>query len=410
MPMSAILYNYPDSLQGLKAQFDGAQRDYPATRITALARAITDGAVRLDMERGRNLGIVEKYRKLGIVRDTNNPPEIDHPDTGGGPEADDPEHPLPPGEHWNEGRRATMTGARYTLDEKGRPVNPYMNTGLQGRGMMWLYGPNFTIENGVLEIAPDENGEPALFIVGIRRKDDPQQRPAMSGGFAKYKKLPDGSYTFDEEAILETRLEEFFEEMVSDSVPLLPAYAARVDAGYEAAVKKILSRPGTILSPEHTEQVREQVVTGLKLKQVRDMDPGFLDRLKDFLAQGREAFAGPLVSSGRITNNAWIESRLRWVMLDQEKWKQIAGNGPFDYKLSGGDDAAGVVYYSVNAETIRTALPAHGPMMTWMLASFLLDAQERGVEVHPNIIRQIEEVAAFYNPPTADARPLPAPG
>lgn len=401
--------HYPDSLQTLNAQLESARIAYPNTRATRLAQILTEGAMRLDLERAGNLGIVEKYRKAGVVRNADNPPEYDSPNTGGGAASDDPAHPLPAGETWNEGRRLSLTGVLYDLDEKGRPINPFMNTGLRGRGMMWLYGPNHCVDNGVLQIKDDDNGMPTLYIVGIKRKDDPQQRPAMSGGFAKFKRTPEGGYVLDKEAILESRLEEFFEEMISDSVPLLPEYEARVENEYAAAITRTTARPGTRLDDEHKEEIREQVVTALKLQQVRDLDPGFIDRLRDFLSHGRPCFSGPVISSGRATNNAWIETMVSWVLLDENKWKEIVGNGRFDYRLSGGDDSAGVHYFPVTPETIRTALPSHGPMMTFMLASFLLDRQEKGVEIHPNIMRQLEDLVDFYNPVPGTPPPGPAP-
>jgi hypothetical protein len=408
--MTLTVDHYPNSLHELDEQLAQARRGHPGTRINVLAQTLIDGAIRLDMERARNLGLVASYKEHGVVRDADHPPEFEHPDARSGAGTDNPAHPLPNGEHWNQGRRATLTGAEYGADDKGRPVNPYMNTGLTGRGMMWLYGPNHCIDNGVLEIATDEHGQPVLNIIGIRRKDDAQKRPALSGGFAKFRKAADGSFFFDQEAILDTRLEEFFEEMVSDSVPLLPAYAARVEAEFADAVQAAGSRSGGALSPERIHELRDQAVVALKLEQVRTLDPEFLARLKDFLAQGLECFAGPVLASGRATNNAWIESRMSWVMLDEAAWKNIAGNGPFDYKLSGGDDSDGVFHFSVTPETIKSALPSHGPMMTFMLASFLLDAQERGVDLHPNIMRQLENIADFYSPPSAALPPSnPAP-
>ena len=407
--MTLTVDHYPDSLHKLDSQLAQAQQAHPGTRATVLARALIDGAIRLDLERARVLGLVASYKEHGVVRDADHPPEFEHPDGRSGIGTDNPAHPLPDGEHWNEGRRATLTGAVYGTDDKSRPLNPYMNTGLTGRGMMWLYGPNHCIDNGVLEIAADEQSQPVLNIIGIRRKDDAQKRPALSGGFAKFMQADDGSYFFDEEAILETRLEEFFEEMVSDSVPLLPAYAARVEGEFAEAVQSAGSRSGGALSPERIHELRDQTVVALKLEQVRALDPGFLARLKDFLAQGHECFAGPVLSSGRATNNAWIESRMNWVMLDEATWKHIAGNGPFDYKLSGGDDSDGVFHFPVTPETIKSALPSHGPMMTYMLASFLLDAQERNIDLHPNIMRQLEDIADFYSPSAAVPPPVPAP-
>ncbi|HTK85792.1 MAG TPA: hypothetical protein VL625_11985 [Patescibacteria group bacterium] len=401
--------HYPDSLKALNAQISAARAAFPNTRATRIAQILTEGGMRLDLERAHNLGIVEAYRKAGVVRNPDDPMEYDSPNTGGGAASDDPAHPLPDGEQWNEGRRKTLTGVSYELDEKGRPINPYMNTGLRGRGMMWLYGPNHCVDNGVLQISPDENGTPTLYIVGIRRKDDPQQRPAMSGGFAKFRKTPDGGYVLDEDAILETRLEEFFEEMISDSVPLLPEYEARIEKEYADAIARTTARPGTVLTEEHKEEIKEQVVTALKLQQVRDLDPGFLDRLREFLSHGRECFAGPVISTGRATNNSWIESRQNWVLLEHDRWRGIVGNGRFNYQLSGGDDSAGVHHFPVTPETIRTALPSHGPMMTFMLASFLLDRQEKGIELHPNIMRQLEDLADFYSPAPGAQPSGPAP-
>jgi hypothetical protein len=142
------------------------------------------------------------------------------------------------------------------------------------------------------------------------------------------------------------------------------------------------------------------------MEQVRALDPDFMTRLEQHLRQGHECFAGPVLAGSRNTNNAWIESRLAWTVLDDEVWAKIRGSSPrFDYQLSGGDDAKGVHHYRYDQDLIMNAVASHGPMMAFIAASFLLKEQAEGRAVAPSILAQLESVADFLMRTKLD--PLP---
>lgn len=394
----AEITHYPDSLSGLDAQFSAAHGRFPATRATALAQRLRDGAVAFDMRRAVGLGLNWKLTKAGLVRDAENPSAFEDVSIIGAEWADDPHNPLEPGERWNAGRRKTLTGTDYALDAQGLPVNPYMNTGLNGRGVLGRMGPNHAVDNGVVVIAKDRitGASKVYFTLGITRKFD-NDAPALNGGFAKYKHNEDGSYDFDDEAVLETRLEEFFEEMVSGSVVLLPEFVRKIGDLYEERYNRLLAARGSasLISGDQAGEIVEQVVTALKLEQVKKYDPGFLERLKTHIAGSRECFAGPVLCDTRNTNGSWIESRLAWTVFNDDVWRDIVGDSTCPYRLSGGDDASSVVYHKFGPDLIEKAFASHGAMMTFMAASFLLEAQEKGWTMEPEVLEQMETAALF---------------
>jgi len=394
--------DYPNSIQRLENYLTEA----PKTSITAMAKRMMQGAKRFDLEKAENLGV--NFKLQGIKRDIRNPTFIEHESILGAGWADNIKEPLQNGEAWNQGRRATNTDTQYDLDENGRPVNPYMNTGLTGRGVLGSFGPNHAVDNGALVLKADKNGKPTLYALGILRKFD-NDAPAFAGGFAKYTKDENGTYTFDREAVIETQIEEFFEETISGSIVLLPEYEARFDTAFEAEItKRMEGRNGQEVSDDHKHEIREQIETGLKLQQVQDKDPNFLNRLRDVIAEGHECFAGPVLNDGRNTNTAWIETRLSWFMMDEDTWVHIKGDDPvFDYKFSAGDDASDVVYHKLDANLIQDAFASHGPMFAFMAASFVLDAQSRSLEIAPEVMAQIEGIADFLDTPKPAIEPKP---
>ncbi len=391
--MMLSIDKYPDSLSNLKSFLLWADMAYTNTRITNLAHALIDGAIGFDLKKATELGLNWKYK--GIVRDPANPPECEDSSIVGVDWADDPVQKMEPGESWNANRRATLSGAVYALDDQGRPINPYMNTGINGRGCLGQFGPNHAVDNGVIIIKPGKDGkQEACFALGITRKFD-SDAPALAGGFAKYRK-EEGVYTFDKEAAIKTRTEEFFEEMISGSVVLMPEFAHKFGERYEQTIQKILSkRPDGIISGDQCGEIIEQIITALKMEQVQKYDPGFLQRLEDHIHKGVECFAGPVLCDGRNTNAAWIESRLAWIMFNDDIWNEIKGENKFNYKLSGGDDASGVVYHDFTPALLQNAYASHGPMICFMAASFLLYAQESGMALAPSVLDQMEKVSAF---------------
>lgn len=377
---------YPNSLKVLKDDLARA----PQTTLTVLVKAMIDGAVKVDLKKVEGLGV---HPKLGDVkRDLENPPLVNSPSILGASWADDENNPLKPGEKWNEGRRASNTGVQYAFNEHGHPVNPFFNAGINGRGVLGSFGPNHAVDNGVL-IVKEEEGKPVLYAQGIYRKDVGAKTPALAGGFAKYTKTDDGAYVFDRAAVVVTQMEELFEEMISGSIPLLPEYQAMVEPMF-AAELNARHTAGAIMNDAHREEVKEQIKTALKMKQVQDIDPGFLHRLYAHIANGHECFAGPVLGGNRTTNNAWIESRMSWFLFDDKTWEQIRGPNPaFDYRFAAGDDAEDIALLRLDGDLIRNAFDSHGPMFVFMTASYLLHQQEQGVEIPDSILDQARGIA-----------------
>ena len=126
---------YPNSIPKIEDALEKA----PDSALTNLARRIVEGAKAFDIQKTADLGI--NFKLQGYHRNTDNPAFAEHDVIKGAPWADDPQNPLEKGERWNHGRRATATSITYRFNEAGHPVNPYMNTGLQGRGVLGQYGP-----------------------------------------------------------------------------------------------------------------------------------------------------------------------------------------------------------------------------------------------------------------------------
>lgn len=376
---------YPNSLRTLMRDVAHA----PKSAVTDLAVTMIELAKKRDLQRTERLGV---HPKLGDVkRDRDNPPTINSPSILGADWADDEAAPLKHGEKWNEGRRASNTGLAYAFNEHGYPINPFFNTGLNGRGVLGQFGPNHAVDNGVLVIK-QEDGKPTLYAQGIYRKDAPGV-PAFAGGFAKFLKTDDGQYIFDRATVVNSQVEELFEEMISGSVPLLPDYEMRAVAMIEDNIGPRLSAGATI-TDAHRHEIEEQVRTHLKMQQVHDKDPDFFARLHIVVNHGKECFAGPVLNGTRSTNNAWIETKLSWFLLNDDVWNFIRGPSPaYDYKFNAGDDADGVVLLKLDEKLIDTAFDSHGPMFVFMTASYLLDCQERGAEVPSSIIEQARGIA-----------------
>lgn len=385
---------YPNSIEVLENDLNSA----PLTPVTDLARRIIEGAKRLDLEKTKNLDI--NFRLSNTIRDPLNSPSITHESILGASWADNEDEPLQDGEQWNIGRRATNTNIQYEFNAAGHPVNPYMNTGLNGRGVLGQFGPNHAVDNGVLVLKNDEKGVPTLYALGILRKFD-NDAPAFAGGFAKYGRDKNGAYIFDREAVIETQMEEFFEETISGSITLLLEYQKQLTPAFEAEIaQRLAGRNEQKVSQDQQHEIREQIETGLKLQQVQNKDPEFLNRLREVIAQGHECFSGPVLNDSRNTNTAWIETRLSWFMMDNETWTDIKGTNPvFDYQFSAGDDASDVVHHRLDANLIKTAFASHGPMFAFMAASFLLEKQQKGEDINSKIYEQMKSVAQFINPP-----------
>ncbi len=389
--MKTSLLTAPDYIKPLKRDFDRVSAQYPANAALHLAKALMDAAQDYDLAKTAALGV--NFRYAGAVRNAANPAYIRHESVIGKDWADDEAAPLQQGEEWHKGRRATLTGQSYALNAAGHPVNPYFNTGLTGQGALGQFGPNHAVDNGImLQSRRDEqSGKDGLYALGIIRRYD-NNAPAFSGGFAKFHKDASGAYTFDNDAIITSKAEEFFEEMVSGSIPLLPAYEAQVEPHFEAMMQTLSkARGGATIGAAEREEIKNQIITEQRLKQVEDCDPSFMQRLKDVLAKGRACFAGPVLNDNRSTNNAWIETQLSWIEMDDATWTYICGSNPrFPYALSAGDDAAGVVWHKIDGDLMDKAFASHGAMFAFMAASYLIDSVERAKPVSADVFAQME--------------------
>lgn len=385
--MKTQVLNTPDYIRSLRSDFDRASAAHPGHPVLALAADLIAAAQRFDVALTQKLGVNFRFRSA--VRDAAAPVEIRHESVIGKDWADDPAHPLQKGEAWNAGRRATLTGAQYALDAKGWPLSPYLNAGLTGQGVLGQFGPNHAVDNGILQARAD-----GLYALGIIRKYD-DNAPAFAGGFAKYKKDAQGGYILDADAIVTSKAEEFFEEMVSGSIDLLPEYEARLAPMLDKTMADLAAARGKPVGAVEWAEITAQVETELKLEQVEHLDPGFMRRLKDVLSKGRECFAGPLLNDNRTTNNAWIETQLSWIELDTATWDYIKGPAPrFAYDLCAGDDAAGVVWHRIDGDLMEKAFASHGPMFAFMAASYLVARVESGVKVPDGVLSQTRQTLA----------------
>jgi hypothetical protein len=399
--MTLTLPQTPDYIGRLKSDFERAKLRQGDAGLVQLARSLMEVAKKLEHEKASALGLNFRYKN--VQRDTSNPQHIRHESVIGKEWADDPAAPLEAGEAWNAGRRATLTGVKYALDDNGLPINPYMKTGLTGQGCLGQFGPNHAVDNGIMiSERRDEQGRKQLCALGILRKYD-GHAPAFAGGFAKFGRDENGAYIIDQDAIVTSQAEEFFEEMVSGSIPLMPEYEAQFEGLYQDKIEQLTrARDGKTPSEDEQQGIYNQIQTHLRLEQVEAHDPDFMKRLKAHIAGGRECFAGPVLGDNRNTDNAWIESRLSWVMINDDIWAQICGAKPkFPYALVAGDDASGVVWHKLDATLFENAYASHGPMFAYMAASYVLDKHEKGQALDVDIQSQLEDaISSFEGAPS----------
>jgi hypothetical protein len=362
--------------------------------VTTLASRLITSAQQFDLNKTAYLGVNAKI--ANVIRNASSPQNYTDDKILGAPWADNETAPLDKGEVWHKGRRATNTGLKYAFDAAGLPINPYMNTGLQGRGVLGQFGPNHAVDNGILRLKADENGAMELYALGILRKYD-NDAPAFSGGFAKYKRAANGAYIFDRDAVIETQVEELFEEMISGSITLQSPYSEQLKPAIQAEYDlRMQGRNGLALTTDQKSEIDAQIETGLKMQQVADLDPDFLKRLHDVVAKGHECYAGPIMNDNRNTNNAWIETRLSWFLISDQQWNAIKGPQPlFPYAFSAGDDASGVVEHKITPRLIEDAYASHGALFAFMAASYVLNMQDTAQKIEPSVLTQLEAVAAY---------------
>ncbi len=376
-----------------------ATQNAPAesTKIRALAESLINGAIQLDLARAAQ---ADTHFSFGSVTRTPDAPVfVENDNIRGASWADDPAAPLRANEHWNTGRRATNTGIAYQLNAQGKPENPYINTGLHGRGTLGAYGPNHAVDLGMMMLQPDENGRSHFYILGIERKHD-QNAPAFAGGFV------------EGDDITQTRTKEFFEEMISGSVPLDDANIPRAQTATDAEVAKRerAMQNGRTLPQHQIDEIREQIETALKLEQVQHNDPAFWNRLRTLVQSAMPAYCGPVIADPRNTNTSWIETDLAWIEIDDTTIAQLRGDHPaYDYALTAGDDASDILCHELSGDLIDRAYASHGPFFVYVAASYLLHKIRQGETVSPDVIQQCEDIDAYLAAETAGNPATPAP-
>lgn len=255
---------------------------------------------------------------------------------------------------------------------------------------------------GVLAIQQDETGKPALHAYGIMKGG----RAAFCGGMAEYEKTDENGFVINHDIWAYNQAKEFFEEMMSGSITLLEPYASRLEPAYQAVLTQSTEKNGGELSDTLKEQIKAQIETELKLEQVNEYDPDLLKRIYILFQSATEAYAGPVRSSSRNTDTAWMETYLSWVSMDDSTWEYIRGENPvFDYQLAAGDDADDVVAHRIDRNLMESATGTHSAMFAFMAASFLLHAQKERYVLSPEIIQQMEELAKFLDQYKLDKSP-----
>jgi hypothetical protein len=124
---------------------------------------------------------------------------------------------------------------------------------------------------------------------------------------------------------------------------------------------------------------------------VQKEDPEFMTNLYEAFETAKECYSGPVLSSARNTNNAWMETKLSWFYLDDHKWDEIKGDNKFDYQLAAGDDAQDVVWYEITPDLIEHA-DSHGPLFCYLLSSFLVSKECKKPSVVAAVKNQVKEL------------------
>lgn len=399
--MTQIIKAQPQSLRILEADL---RRATPNTPITKLAQKLIEGAKAYDDYRTEQVILTTDYPG-GITRNFNNatPYVADH--VIGAPWADDADNPNKNGEFWNKGRRASLGGIHYDLDENDRPINPYLETGISERGIIGAYAPNIAVDVGIVSVGNDKFGHDTLYAYGIMKDG----KPAFCGGFAEYDKKDEHGFITGREIWTPNQAKETFEEMISGSIELTEAQRREVETEFEKVIEaRTKARDRKSIPDIQKAIIHAQVTTEYKLKLVEENDPTFLGRLYNFFDNSIECFTGPVRSSNRNTNTAWMETYLSWNFLNAAKWEEIKGKNPaFPYAFKAGDDADAVVPHKIDKTLLENASGTHSAMFVYMAASYLLHTQEKGESVPQTIIKQLEEVAAFLDKTPALQSPIP---
>jgi polyhydroxyalkanoate synthesis regulator phasin len=359
---------YGQSLLPLHHKLQTASsRDIDADTINLVSDLI-DATAHYDVHMSQSL-LQQPYLDQ-VARNLADPSSYSHPILNGQIWADNPTQPLQIGESWNHGRRATNIQVPYALDQHNLPVNPYMNFGIHGRGIIGRFGPNHAVDDGILRIMPDENGKPILHALGIIRHDN--GKPALCGGFSNFTRQKDGAYRYGFTETVQTQTQEFIEELVSGSIELLPSYATGLDDEIAQKIQAREQAQGGTLAPKQIQTIQNELTTHRKIAQITEQDPLFVERVAHFFQQAQPCYAGPVLSSPRNTNTAWMETRLSWNTMDESTWNTIKGHDKFGYNFKAGDDAQQVFWHPITPRLMSNASESHGAFFSYLLSAYLL--------------------------------------
>lgn len=121
---------------------------------------------------------------------------------------------------------------------------------------------------------------------------------------------------------------------------------------------------------DSVQRLYRQMVTHRKMIQIYDRDPGFISRLTDHFSRTHTCYNGPVMSSTRNTNSAWMETSVSWVKLDPNIWEDMTTDCTYPYTFQAGDDAADVKWHHIDLDLVRSS-GAHGAFFCYILASAL---------------------------------------
>jgi hypothetical protein len=305
---------------------------------------------------------------IDVERDVDHPPFYMSHACVGQPWADTPFGPVSKNEKWNAGRRKSYMNNGYLLDKENRPINPFYNFGVMGPGVIGRYGPNHAIDIAPVRMIPGKSGMPSLHVLGIVRMDD--RLPSLCGGFVDCMPPLDAVFPYTSEQKTESITHEFLEEMVCGSFRLDDPHAAGLSAEITKAIQERTKQHGDDMDHDSVQRLYRQMVTHRKMIQIYDRDPGFISRLTDHFSRTHTCYNGPVMSSTRNTNSAWMETSVSWVKLDPNIWEDMTTDCTYPYTFQAGDDAADVKWHHIDLDLVRSS-GAHGAFFCYILASAL---------------------------------------
>lgn len=378
---------FEKSLQSLQFDLNQAEIANNDAEIVTLAKNLMLHGQELDIKKLNETAstIFDKTIERNFIQ----PPEYTSPTVLNQLWADSTKDPLEALEAWNHGRRASNTGIEYSLDEHGLPINPFFNYGIKGRGIIGLHGPNHAVDMAPCRVMLNANGELTLHVLGIIREDS--HLPALCGGFTTFPKDLNGYYLNNKKAMYTSQTHEFFEELVSGSVQLLPQYSHGLEQEILAKFTNRENVENHALSDSCRKTIINQLTTQRKLQQIEFEDPQFFKNIYKTFTNAKECYAGPVLSSNRNTNTSWMETRLSWFMLDEEKWAEMKGDNKFHYDFIAGDDAQDVIWHEITPKLLEDSA-SHGALFCYILSSCLANINIHDPEITKPLKKQAQRI------------------